>query len=361
MKRINVALGERSYPIYIGYNIFSQLPKLLQGIKGKGIIVTDHTVKRLWGPRIERILRKSGLKMPIFSIKPGEASKSLDTAERIYHFLLKNGIDRKGFIIAIGGGVVGDLAGFVAANYMRGISVVQIPTTLMAQVDSSIGGKTGVNLNEGKNLVGSFWQPKFVFMDIQTLTTLPKRYLRAGIAEVIKYGVIKDKTLFLLLEKKLATLLEVKKDIWQSIIWRCAKIKADVVSKDECETKGLRVILNYGHTIGHAVESLTKYHRFSHGEAVALGMVAVAKLAHKMGYLGQKDLDRQICLITGLGLPVDIRDICRGKKYKENIIKKLKYDKKNKDGKIRFVLARRIGEVIVANKIKDKDIKAVLS
>lgn len=330
MHKIRVKLGDRSYYIYIGKKILLQLGEMLKG--ERGAIITDKNVYKYWGKEIKK------LKLPVYVIQPGETQKSLYMAERIYKALLKFGLDRQSMLVAFGGGVVGDLAGYVAATYMRGISYAQIPTTLMAQVDSSIGGKTGVNLPEGKNLIGCFCQPKFVFIDTNLLRTLPKRELKSGLAEVIKYGVIKDKQLFEYLEKN-----KQEKYNWQYIIKRCARIKADIVSRDERETKGLRMILNYGHTIGHALESSSKYKGITHGEAVAQGMIAAAKISNKLGYLSLKDTVRQINLIKTLvaqSRTVLFRDI--------------RHDKKAVCGKLRFVLADRIGHVFVTDKVRDR-------
>jgi len=344
MKQIRVSLKERSYPIYVGYNIMPRLKKLLSS--GKGVIVTDKNVNSLWGKEIR------SLGLPVCVIPSGERSKCLSEAENIYRKLLEYGLDRHGFIVAVGGGVVGDLAGFVASTYMRGVSCVQVPTTLMSQVDSSIGGKTGVNLPEGKNLVGCFWQPKFVFIDVRFLTTLPKKELKSGLAEVIKYGVIRDNKLFRELENYADELYTIEPKMWIDIVSRCAKIKADVVSRDERETKGLRVILNYGHTIGHAIESALLYKGVTHGEAVAIGMVLAAKLSNSLGYLSDEDTHRHNLLIDSLlsiDREIDFKDI-------EGYLKR---DKKAKDGKVRFVLADKIGHVFVKDGINSTDLMKI--
>lgn len=309
------------HKIYIGHNIKKILPT------GKGVVITDRNVNRYWGKEIK------ALGLPVYVIPPGERSKSLKMAERIYKALLRFGLDRQSFLVAFGGGVVGDLTGYVAATYMRGISYIQIPTTLMAQVDSSIGGKTGVNLPEGKNLVGCFWQPEAVFIDIKFLNTLPKRELKNGLAEVIKYGIIKDKKLFEYLGKK--------KFNWKFIISRCARIKADIVRRDERETKGLRTILNYGHTIGHAIETSNKYKGITHGEAVAIGMKLAARISNKLGYLSNRDMTRQINLIDTFVAP---RKVVPDTTF-------IRYDKKAVAGRLRFVLADRIGHVFVTDKV----------
>lgn len=331
--RLKVSLGERSYYIYIGNNIFPKLKRMLP--KGSGVVITDRNVNRYWGKEIKR------LGLPVYVISPGEASKSLKMAERLYKMLLRYGLDRTSFLVAFGGGVVGDLVGFVAGTYMRGISYIQVPTTLMAMVDSSIGGKTGVNLSEGKNLVGCFWQPEFVFIDTRFLSTLPDKEIRNGLAEVIKYGVIKDRHLFEYLEKLRRT-PNFSKNWGFSLISRCARIKAEVVSRDEREITGLRAILNYGHTIAHAIESSGRYKGITHGEAVGIGMMVAAKISNRLGYLSDRDTSRQIELIKKLVKPRRIFQF-RG----------IKYDKKSVEGRLRFVLADRIGHVFVTDKVPE--------
>lgn len=348
MKTIKVNLGKRSYNIYVGYSVLPRLKNMIGA--GKGMIVTDDNVKRFWGGEIKR------LNLPVYSIKPGERSKTLKTAERIYKEMLRYGLDRHSYLIAFGGGVVGDLAGFAAATYKRGILYVQVPTTVMAQVDSGIGGKTGVDLPEGKNLVGCFWQPRFVFIDVKLLSTLPKKEIRSGLAEVVKYGIIKSKRLFEFLEINKSKVVNIEPKLWMPIILDCAKIKADVVSRDEMETTGLRVILNYGHTIGHAIETSSNYRNISHGEAVAFGMIAAAKLANRMGYLPEIDMDRQIALIKSLTLHFARNAKCKVREASGV----MRHDKKAVGGKLRFVLADRIGHVFVTDKVKEKDVEQVL-
>jgi 3-dehydroquinate synthase len=344
MKKIRVNLGERSYNIFIGYDVLSRLKAMLPD--GNGMVVTDSNVLKFWGKDIKR------LGLPVFSITPGESSKKLKTAEKIYSAMLKNGLNRKSFLVAFGGGVVGDLAGFAASTYMRGIPYVQVPTTLMAQVDSSIGGKTGVDLPQGKNLVGCFCQPLFVFVDIKLLKSLPLKELKSGLAEVIKYGIIKDEKLFSFIEEKASDLFNIESEMWEPIVSRCAKIKADIVSKDERETKGLRAILNYGHTIGHAIEAVNQYRGVTHGEAVARGMICAGILANDLGRFSDKDLQRQNDLINQL--------VCSDKKISySGIAKHIKHDKKNIGNKIRFVLADKIGHVFLYE-LKESNVARVL-
>lgn len=345
MKKIKVSLGARSYYIYIGHDMLFQIKKILKTTNG--MIITDDNVNKHWGNTI------SSLGLPIFSIHPGEKSKTIQMAEKIYRELLKYGLDRQSCLVAFGGGVVGDLTGYLAATYMRGISYIQVPTTVMAQVDSSIGGKTGVNLAEGKNLVGCFWQPKAVIVDVKFLNTLPEKEIKNGLAEVIKYGVIKDKKLFEYLEKLQNKIFCIKPELWMPIITKCATIKAHIVGHDELERKGLRVILNYGHTIGHAIESSYAYSGITHGEAVAIGMIVASKLSNYLGYLKKQDVDRQINLINDLISPNTSVSL-------DKIIERIRYDKKVSNGKLRFILAKKIGNVFVSDKVTKKDIKTVL-
>lgn len=360
MKKISVSLADRSYPIYIGDNILAGLAELLMPWGKSGAIITDETVKDLWGNRLQEQLTRAGYNLPVYAIVPGEESKSLSAADKIYQQLLNWGLDRKSFLIACGGGVVGDLAGFVAATYMRGINYFQVPTTLMAQVDSSIGGKTAVNLSQGKNLVGSFWQPRFVYIDIQTLSTLPQKEMRTGLAEVVKYGVIRDRRLFNVVAEQQNRLFKLEKDLWLDIIITCARIKAEVVGKDERELSGLRAILNYGHTIGHALETLTDYQKLTHGEAVAIGMAAAAKLACRLGYLNAALRDRQIDLLRALGLPARLEITSQEDRFYDRVLAVLRHDKKAVAGKLRFVLAEKIGKVIVTDKVPEAEVRAVL-
>lgn len=354
MQKVRVALGKRSYNICIGYDILPKIGEILAPFNlGKsGAVITDTNVKEIWADSLQKGLQSP---LPVYAVKPGESSKSIETAKDIYTSLLKWGLDRYSFLIALGGGVVGDLTGFVAATYMRGISYVGVPTTLMAQVDSSIGGKTAVDLPEGKNLIGCFWQPRSVVTDINTLSTLPKKELNVGLAEVVKYGVIKDRKLFEFLENKCEDLFSIKKELWKPIITKCARIKSEIVGRDEKDVTGLRAILNYGHTIGHALEAVTGYESITHGEAVALGMIAAAKISHRLGYLSRSDMDRQINLITKLGLVSQKWNVQTG-----DIVKRLRYDKKAERGKSKFVLAKKIGKVIVTDKVTEDCVFAAL-
>ncbi len=339
MKKIIVKLKERSYAITIG-GALAGVGRAMSsaGLRGKVLLVTNTTVQRLYAKEVQDSLKRAGFTVAAIALRDGEEYKDLTSVSNIYTAALKAGLDRKSTIVALGGGVVGDIAGFAAATYLRGISLVQIPTTLLAMVDSSVGGKTGVDLKEGKNLAGAFYQPKLVWIDPAVLKTLPPRQLQNGMAEVIKYGVIADLQLFSFLEKKLTPVSGLRSPDLVGVIARCCGIKAKVVEKDEFETKGLREILNFGHTYGHAVEAASGY-KVLHGEAVAIGMMAAGKIAVKLGCLKLKDLARLGDLIQNTGLPVLSKV-----KYPFSTIEKIMLkDKKTRDGKFRFVLPNKIG------------------
>jgi 3-dehydroquinate synthase len=364
MAKIKVDLKERSYEILVGTNILADIGRVIEAEEwGRDVfIITDPLVNDLYGDALRKGLKN--LKHYTLEIPRGERYKDLKTASRLYDELVKLSAHRDSLIIALGGGVLGDLAGFVAATYMRGVNYVQVPTTLLAQVDAAIGGKTGVNHPKCKNLIGAFYQPKMVYIDINTLTTLPGRELRTGLAEVVKYGVIEDADFFKFLEANSHHLntkafeapdtLRAALKVWQTIVAESAKIKAAVVEKDEKEA-GLRMILNYGHTIGHAIETLTRYRAYNHGEAVAMGMVAAARTAHRLRMLGKDSVDRIVSLLDKLGLPTEIETLPSRK-----IIKALAIDKKVREGKVQFVLPERIGRVAIKDNVPLKAVREVL-
>jgi 3-dehydroquinate synthase len=265
-------------------------------------------------------------------------------------------LERKSFIVALGGGVVGDLAGFVAATYLRGVAFVQVPTTLLAHVDSSVGGKVGVNLKSGKNLVGAFHQPRLVLCDIDTLKTLPVREFRAGLAEVIKYGIIYDAALFDRLERDLPKLLKRDAKTLSEVIARCCEIKAEVVGQDETES-GLRAILNFGHTIGHAIENISGYGKYLHGEAISIGQVAAAKISADLRGLAEPDVERIAALFQAAGLPTQIR---LSQAQRKKLFAAMRLDKKVSAGEIKFVLAKKIGEVVWGQKVPDSEVAEAL-
>jgi 3-dehydroquinate synthase len=330
---IIVNLGENSYPIKIGKGlVFAE--KFKEFGCDRCAIITDSVVEKFYAKDLEEKLKQEGLSSKIFRIPAGEKSKTFKTVIALGREMIKSGFNRNSLIIALGGGVVGDLAGFLASIYERGIKFVQIPTTLLAQVDSSIGGKTGVDTPEGKNLFGAFYQPLAVIADIDFLATLPKKEIKNGLAELIKYGMIKDAQLFEFLQNNYARLGE--KELTE-IVEMAAKIKAAIVSEDEKEA-GNRIILNYGHTIGHAIETIEKY-KISHGEAVALGMFYEGKISHLLGFLSADDLKKQNELIRLIGLPIN---------YSGNtgkLIEIMRHDKKAQAGSPRFVLPVKIGAV----------------
>jgi 3-dehydroquinate synthase len=320
-------------------------------------IITDTNVgKRFAKPAYESLV-KAGFEPSLIVVPAGETAKSLQTVQTCCDQLASHRLERKSFIVALGGGVVGDLAGFVAATYLRGIPFVQVPTTLLAQVDSSVGGKTGVNLKAGKNLVGAFYQPQLVLCDLDTLKTLPKREYVSGLAEVIKYGVIYDAKLFAQLERNLPKLLQRDAATLAAVVARCCEIKAEVVGQDETES-GLRAILNFGHTIGHAIENSSGYGKFLHGEAIAIGQVAAAKLSQKILGLPANDVERITNLFQRAGLPVKIK---LNPVQRKKLFAAMKLDKKVSGGEIKFVLARKIGVVEFGQKVPLELIESALA
>jgi 3-dehydroquinate synthase len=335
--RVRSAAGE--YAVLCGAGILrdgaGEIEKL--GEFSSVHVLTSPKVWRLVGKAVKAAIPRDVSKN-VHLFDDAETKKNMRTVELLCRKLTRAGADRKSLIVAVGGGVVGDVAGFVAASYLRGVALVHVPTTLVAQVDSSIGGKTGVNLPEGKNLVGAFYAPRLVLIDTDLLRTLPERQFRSGIAEVIKYGVIADAELFAYLEQKMEKLLRQDRDALEYVIPRCVEIKAEVVSRDERES-GLREILNFGHTFGHALESVTKYQRYLHGEAVAWGMIAAAALGREVGITGAEDVTRVVSLIRRMGkIPAWPRVTPK------ILMSAMVSDKKTRAGKLRFVLSSRIGE-----------------
>jgi 3-dehydroquinate synthase len=300
-------------------------------------VLTSPKVWRAVGKTVKAVIPRDALEN-VHLFDDAETKKNIRTVELLCRKLTRAGADRKSLIVAVGGGVIGDVAGFVAASYLRGVALVHVPTTLVAQVDSSVGGKTGVNLPEGKNLVGAFYAPRLVLIDTDLLRTLPERQFRSGIAEVIKYGVIADAELFAYLEQKMEKLLRQDRDALEYVIPRCVEIKAEVVSRDERES-GLREILNFGHTFGHALESVTKYRRYLHGEAVAWGMIAAAALGREVGITRAQDVTRVVSLIRSMGKIPDWPRVTP-----KILMSAMFSDKKTWAGKLRFVLSSRIGE-----------------
>lgn len=341
LRRVHVALAERSYDILIGSDLLQRASEPL-GILGKcshAVLIADESVRAFTEP-LRVACEMLGARTTLLLVPSGESSKSVQQADRLWQELLGAGADRKTTIIAVGGGVVGDLAGFVAATFARGLSFCQVPTTLLSQVDSSVGGKTGINLPHAKNMVGAFWQPSLVLIDTKTLTTLPDREFRSGLAEVIKYGVILDAHLFGQLEHSASDLVARDGSTLQQVIARCCELKAQVVAADERETTGLRAVLNYGHTFAHAFEAIAGYGQLLHGEAVSIGMVCASRLAEHLGRIPAEMTRRQIALLEAVGLPTRVPDLAL-----DALWKSMQSDKKVEHGKLRFVLPTRMGHV----------------
>jgi 3-dehydroquinate synthase len=354
MQKIRVELGERSYNIMIGSGILKDIGRIFEkfSFSNKAALISNPTVYDLYGKTVSESLRASGYDLTEVLLPDGEEYKSLASAEKIYEALLKAKLDRKSALIALGGGVIGDITGFAAATYMRGIDFIQIPTTLLAQVDSSVGGKTGVNHPLGKNMIGAFWQPRLVWVDTATLETLPRREFLSGLGEVIKYGVIWDEDFFAYLEANRDKVLRLDKEALTHIIRRSCEIKSEVVSKDERES-GLRAILNYGHTIGHAVETVTGYKKYLHGEAVAIGMHMEARLSQKLGLIENKTVARIKALIDSYELPSEMP----AEIQINDLIEKMWIDKKTVGGKMHFVLPEKVGAVRIQSGVAPEDIK----
>jgi 3-dehydroquinate synthase len=343
MRLVQVPLGHRSYVIKVGSGLLPRLGAECAALKlgQRCAVITDGNVGKKFARAALKSLAASGFEPVLITVPAGEKSKRVAVVEQCYDQLAAHRLERRSFIVALGGGVVGDLAGFVAATYLRGIPFVQAPTTLLAQVDSSVGGKTGVNLKAGKNLVGAFYQPRLVLCDLDTLRTLPKREYVSGLAEVIKYGVIYDAVLFAQLERNLPRLLQRDAATLATVVARCCEIKAEVVGHDETEG-GLRAILNFGHTLGHAIENSSGYGKFLHGEAISIGQVAAAKLSHKVLGLPSGDVARIEKLFVNAGLPVKLK-LDPGQRKK--LFAAMRLDKKVSGGEVKFVLAAKIGRV----------------
>ncbi|MFA4888196.1 MAG: 3-dehydroquinate synthase [Candidatus Omnitrophota bacterium] len=348
MQSVKVNLKNRGYNIIIGSNISKRLPAILKKLKigNCAYIITNARIKNKCALAIRHALEKGGFSLKFQLIPDSEKSKSIVTAAALLKGLSDYDKKRKIFILAFGGGVVGDLTGFVASIYKRGIPYAQVPTTLLAQVDSAIGGKTAVDLKEGKNLAGAFYQPRLVFTDTAFLKSLDKRQVRAGLAEVIKYGIIKDPRLFYFLEKNYQEVFKSKPAALEYIVKRCSLIKARIVERDEKEEKGLRTILNFGHTLGHAIEAAGNYLNYNHGEAVALGMLCACSISRQLNLSGENLLPRIEKLIIACGLPTKIRGLRLAA-----IIKAQYRDKKFNGSKNKFVLVKKLGQAKIVNNI----------
>jgi len=358
MHVVKVCLGHRSYDIEIGI-VLEQIGERFNGLGlGKKMaLVTNPTVKKLYHARVADSLQTGGFQVYVIEIPDGEQYKTLDSANFIFTELLKNSMDRKSVLVALGGGVIGDITGFSAATFMRGVSYIQIPTTLLAMVDSSVGGKTGVNHPLGKNMIGAFYQPKKVLMDMNVLKTLPKEEFLAGMAEVIKYGIIWDELFFEYLDKNREKVLALDPETLERVILRSCEIKAEVVSRDERESD-LRTILNFGHTVGHAIETVERY-TMRHGCAVAIGMVYASQLAAKMGLCDIALPSRVKNLIKSYGLPVDLSALSK-KPSAADLIDTMRVDKKVDGSKVKFVLPKKMGEVFITKQWEEGALREVL-
>ncbi|NLY43960.1 MAG: 3-dehydroquinate synthase [Clostridiaceae bacterium] len=352
MEQLNILIEEskKSYPIYFEED-FMRLPIVLKEkkIANKVLIVTDSNISPIYGEQLKELLESCGVETYLFVFKAGEKSKNLDTIESIYEQCLKHRLDRTSTLIALGGGVTGDIAGFAASTFMRGIHFVQVPTSLLAQVDSSVGGKVGVDYCGSKNIIGSFYQPELVYTNVNTLKTLPEREFLAGLAEVIKHGMIFDYDFFVYLEEKAQDILELKADALKYLVKKNCCIKAQVVQQDEKE-QGLRAILNFGHTFGHAIESSMNF-SLLHGECVAIGMALACKLAYTKKMITYEEFMRLVNLLKLYKLPTEIKGVDPDKIYEEML-----RDKKQMNNKLKFILPTGIGKVIQTTDVTKEEI-----
>jgi 3-dehydroquinate synthase len=358
MQTVQVRLGSRSYQILISSNLLNDLGKRAREVLGdtarRAIVVSNPTIGSKLGERPYESLAQARFEVHRFSIGDGERFKSLKTAESLLTFLIERRIERSDVIVALGGGVVGDLAGFVAATYLRGIRLVQVPTTLLGQIDSSVGGKTAVNHRLGKNLIGAFHQPSLVMIDPEVLRTLPQRQIQAGLYEAIKYGVISDRKLFIHIAKNVDALKKLDQHELEHVIASCCAIKARIVQRDERES-GLRRILNFGHTVGHALEAITHYRRFLHGEAVGYGMRAASRISERIGWLASGDREKIDAAISSVGRLPAANTIAP-----DDIISATHRDKKVEAGRVSFVLPVKIGEVAITSDVPLQVVRAAL-
>ena len=358
MSVVDVQLGPRSYAIEIGTGNLAALGERVSQWcpLSHAVVVTDTHVEKPHAESAVASLAEKGAAVDLLIVDPGETVKSVLSAAVLWNQMLEVGADRKSVVVAVGGGVVGDLAGFVAATFARGLAFVQVPTTLLAQVDSSVGGKVGVNLPGAKNMVGAFWQPVGVLIDTAVLATLPEREYRSGLAEVVKYGVILDADFFAYLERHVAGLQSRDGAVLEHVITRSCRLKADVVASDEREETGRRSVLNYGHTFCHALERVTGYGQFLHGEAVSIGMLCASRLAERLGRVDAAFTERQRKLLAAMGLPVDLPALDHDK-----LLAAMARDKKVEHGRLRFVLPTKMGHVELVGDVKETDVRAALT
>lgn len=348
MKKVRLSLKKNPYDIVIGKDILSRIGAFLKPLKlgEDAFIVTNPIIHKYHGAKISTGLKRYGFRPNVFLVPSGEQSKSAKGFMDLTDKIAQDDVFKKPFIIAFGGGVVGDLAGFVAAVYKRGIPYVQVPTTLLSQVDSAIGGKVAIDMSVGKNLIGAFHQPKIVISDTTVLRTLDKRQIRNGLAEVIKYGIIRDPKLFSYIKKNDHALLKCDLDVMTHVVLRSSQIKAQVVLSDEFETKGIRTILNFGHTIGHAIEAAGSFNQYHHGEAIGLGMRVASEISRRLDLCSLKHQEEVNCLLSAVGLPEKISRINIAK-----VLRLMQHDKKFVGGKNRFVLMTKVGQVKVLENI----------
>lgn len=362
MAVIPVALGGRSYDVHVGKGLLPQLPKLAGPLLRKQTmpVVADANAWAAHGGKVEQSLRDAGLETTLFKVAPGEGSKSWDSLQQLTDWLLAQGVERGDNVVALGGGVVGDLTGFACAVLKRGCGFIQIPTTLLAQVDSSVGGKTAINTSAGKNLIGAFHQPSLVLADLDTLSTLPDRELRAGYAEVLKYGILGDAEFFDWLAENGKAVLDLQEAELEHAVATSVSAKARIVAEDERETSGARALLNLGHTFGHALEAETGFSdRLLHGEGVALGMVLAARYSARRGLISSEDATRVASIIADAGLPSEISALgldCDGQILANHML----HDKKMDAGTLPFILLRRIGEAFLARDVELSDVAIFL-
>ncbi|MGH7134727.1 MAG: 3-dehydroquinate synthase, partial [Pirellulales bacterium] len=353
-----VPLGERSYTIEIGTGNLSRVSRIAVDRRSThAVVITDEHVEEPHAAAVASSLAEQGINVDLVVTGSGEMSKAIETAQELWEKLLDLGADRQTLVVAVGGGVIGDLAGFVAATFARGLALAQVPTTLLAQVDSSVGGKVGVNLPGAKNMVGAFWQPIGVVIDTDVLATLPEREYRAGLAEVVKYGVILDADFFEWLEAHVAELNGRDAAALLHVIARSCQLKASVVAADEREQSGLRAVLNYGHTFCHAFEALTGYSQLLHGEAVAIGMLCASRLAERLGRIDASLTERQQRLLESVGLPTVVPENLDH----DQIVRAMSHDKKVEHGRLRFVLPSRLGQVELVGGVAEDLVRAALA
>ena len=359
MNKITAKVNSDTYPIYVGKGTINKIPQIFKQLKISGnlLVVSQKKILSLHGARLRNILKKTGMNISFHVIPDGEQAKSEKELFRLYEAMLRARLDRSSHVLAFGGGVVGDLTGYAASTFKRGVGLIHVPTTLLAQVDSAIGGKTAINLKAGKNLVGTFYHPRVIISDVEILKTLPRKVISDALAEVVKYGMMSGPALFGWLEKNIQRALKKDIGILEKIVLESARIKVRVVQSDPCESRGYRDILNYGHTFGHAFEASAGYRGLTHGQAVACGMIAASDLATRLGISNSNIAERQFKLIQSAELPTSLRRF--GFKARE-ISRYFLVDKKVRAGKVKFILPQRIGSLLVVKGISPSLIEETL-